>query len=143
MVSPGTSTEHPVPLLLFPPSLARYRHANPACFTLRETERLIVIPRGSADLSQICLPAPAPHSHLIPTSFPHRSRVARNPWNRRNSLVAAMCRRCGKFVSAGLVFPPTPHPPAPPLPHQHPGGNSSPELRENSEQRRRRRETEG
>lgn len=32
-----------------------HHHANPACFTRQETERLIVIPQGSADLSQICL----------------------------------------------------------------------------------------
>lgn len=44
------------------PLLALHRHANPACFT--QTERLIVIPQGSADLSQICM-CLTPHS----TSF--------------------------------------------------------------------------
>lgn len=44
--------------------LTLHHHANPACFTRQETERLIVIPQGSADLSQICL-CRAPHS----TSF--------------------------------------------------------------------------
>lgn len=44
--------------------LTLHHHANPACFTRQETERLIVIPQGSADLSQICL-CLAPHS----TSF--------------------------------------------------------------------------
>lgn len=40
--------------------LTLHHHANPACFTRQETERLIVIPQGSADLSQICL-CLAPH----------------------------------------------------------------------------------
>lgn len=44
--------------------LTLHHHANPACFTRQETEGLIVIPQGSADLSQICL-CFAPHS----TSF--------------------------------------------------------------------------
>lgn len=44
--------------------LTLHHHANPACFTRQETERLIVIPQGSADLSQICL-CLSPHS----TSF--------------------------------------------------------------------------
>lgn len=44
--------------------LTLHHHANPACFTRQETERLIVIPQGSPDLSQICLRL-APHS----TSF--------------------------------------------------------------------------
>lgn len=40
--------------LSFLSSLILHHHANPACFTRQETERLIVIPQGSADLSQIC-----------------------------------------------------------------------------------------
>lgn len=68
-----TSTLTQIPS--FFPLLTLYHHANPACFTRQETERLIVIPRGSADLSQICL-RPAPHS----TSFPH-CLAPRNQWN--------------------------------------------------------------
>lgn len=49
-------------------SLTLHHHANPACFTRQETERLIVIPQGSADLSQICL-LPRSSFHIIPVLF--------------------------------------------------------------------------
>ena len=49
------------------PSL--HHHANPACFTRRETERLIVIPQGSADLSQICAAVLIPHHSFISSFF--------------------------------------------------------------------------
>lgn len=55
-----THTYTLIPFSLF----TLHHHANPACFTQQETEKLIVIPQGSADLSQICL-SHAPHS----TSF--------------------------------------------------------------------------
>lgn len=48
--------------------LTLHHHANPACFTRQETEKLIVIPQGSADLSQICLRS-APHFTSFPTCF--------------------------------------------------------------------------
>lgn len=48
--------------------LTLHHHANPACFTRQETEKLIVIPQGSADLSQICLRSP-PHFTSFQTCF--------------------------------------------------------------------------
>ncbi len=72
--------------------LSLHHHANPACFTRQETERLIVIPQGSADLSQICL-CLAPHS----TSFLY----CRLPGIRK-SLIFGIYWKCGKSVSEAL-----------------------------------------
>lgn len=77
------------------------------------------------------------------SSFPRHSHIVRLPGYRRNSLVPAMCWRCGKFVnaaspSASSRFPPASLPPPsrclppPPASPSSPAsrGDSSPELRE-------------
>lgn len=60
--------------------LTLHHHANPACFTRQETEKLIVIPQGSADLSQIYL-CYAPHSTSFLYCLPPRNLKITHLWD--------------------------------------------------------------
>lgn len=73
-----THTHTQIPSFLS--SLTLHHHANPACFTRQETERLIVIPQGSADLSQICL-CLAPHSTSFPYCLAPRNQKISHLWD--------------------------------------------------------------
>lgn len=73
---------HPHTFTLIPlfSLLTLHHHANPACFTRQETEKLIVIPQVLADLSQICL-CHAPHSTSFLYCLPPRNLKISHLWD--------------------------------------------------------------